>query len=121
MQKKPEANRAEINIQMPIMGTMLIALSLGSIFSLDLVAYSYFILAATTIVVISYVNGSIVSRYRKLEPSITTHIFGGVGGLLILGFLGMQSPQIPFKPYILALGIILALPAAAKIIWRKLR
>ncbi|MCH7568611.1 MAG: hypothetical protein IIA87_04275 [Nanoarchaeota archaeon] len=85
----------------------LISLSLGSIFSINLVKYGFFIMLAMVLVVIYYLNESLTNYYKNKNMSKFTLYIGFVALILVSGFFGMQSPQLPFKIYILIIGIVL--------------
>ncbi|MCH7568586.1 MAG: hypothetical protein IIA87_04150 [Nanoarchaeota archaeon] len=88
-------------------GILLIALSLGAMFSIDLVRYSYFILIAVFLVALYYFNSSLTAHYKNAKMKTREVYAGFIGIFLLAGFFGMQSPQIPFKIYILGIGIVL--------------
>ena len=96
-------------------GIAVIALSLGSIFSIDLVRYGYFILIAVFLVVLHYFNTSLLAHYKNKKMKKVGIFSGFLGVTLISLFFGMQSPQLPFKIYILGIGVILALIG----LWRR--
>ena len=88
-------------------GIALISISLGSIFSIDLVRYGYFILITVFLVVLHYFNSSLTAHYKNKKMK-KAEIFSGFIGVALIGlFFGMQSPQLPFKTYILIFGVVL--------------
>lgn len=99
------------NVRHALMGQALFFLALGSIFSLKLVRYGYFIFLAATLLAVVQINGSFSRWHAKVTSSYGQEVLGVVSALLLMLFLGIQSPQIPFKPYLLALGLIFMLPA----------
>ena len=87
----------------------LISLSLGSIFSINLVKYGFFIMLAMVLVVIYYLNETLTNYYKNKKMNKTTISVGFIALILVSGFFGMQSPQLPFKIYILGIGVVLIL------------
>ncbi len=103
----------EKNIGLLILGESLVALSLGSIYSLRLVksGLSFAIFIGATLIAIYYINNSFLTWYRGGTTKPFTQLVGLVGGFFLLLFFGIQSPQLPFKNYILIIGFLLVLPA----------
>ena len=102
-------NLTERQLNMGILGLVLAVLALGSMFSIDLVGYAYYVLIAATIILVNYVSDSIV--HKKVR-----HLWGFIGMLLLVLFFGIQTPQAPFKIYILILGVILTIPALFNVV-----
>lgn len=105
----------ERNLGLAILGEALIAFSVGTIFSIKLVKYGYFILIISTFIIVSYINNVFKSQIKDKEVKYTTHVLGFIAGFLLLIILGIQSPHAPFKIYILMIGFILTLPALINI------
>jgi len=99
------------SLDLLVLGKFLFVLSLGSIFALDLVRWSYWILIAAMLLIINYLNENIMRVYQGKKISYTSDIFGFIGGLLLVLFFGIQTTQLPFKVYILVVAVILTLPA----------
>ncbi len=99
------------HLRAALLGQTLFFLALGSLFALKLVRYGYFILVAATLLAVVQINGSFSRWHTKVAPSYGQEVLGVVSALLLMLFLGIQSSHIPFKPYLLALGLILMLPA----------
>ena len=112
MKKK---NRTEKAINFILPAIFLISLSLGSIFSINLVKYGFFIMLAMVLVVIYYLNESLANYYKNKKMNKITISFGFVALILVSGFFGMQSPQLPFKIYIVIIGIVFLLVGLWKI------
>jgi len=113
MKKKNEKPiRKASNYFLP--GIVLTTLALGSMFSINLVRYGLFIMFAMVLVVIYYLNGSLTDYYKNKKMSKFTTYTGFIALILVSGFFGMQSPQLPFKIYILIIGIILILVGLVK-------
>lgn len=109
--EKPVRRITESNLSLALYGSMIIAFSLGAIFSIQLVRYGYYILIASAIIIASYLKLNLMSWFTGAKPDYTAHIFGLSGGILLLIIFGIQSPQVPFKTYLLIIGLILILPA----------
>lgn len=109
--EKPVRRITETNLSLALYGGMIAAFSLGSMFSIQLVRYGYFIMIASTVVVAVYLKTSFMNWYKNVEIDYSTHLFGLAGVLLLLLFFGIQSSQVPFKVYLLIIGLILILPA----------
>lgn len=92
----------------------LISLALGSIFSINLVKYGFFIMLAMVLVVIYYLNESLTNYYKNKKMGKFTLYAGFIALIFVSGFFGMQSPQLPFKIYILIIGLVLILVGIIK-------
>ena len=106
----------ERNLNLVITGKLLITFSLGTIFSITLVRYGYFILVAATFILMQYLITNFMQWFRGGKVSYGFHVFGFLGLFLLVLFLGIQSPQVPFKIYILIIGLILTIPAYVNIL-----
>lgn len=109
----------ESNVQWAFIGKALIVLSVGAMFSIELVRYGYFLLIAATFMIFSYLNNAYMSWYRKVKVTQGNRLLIYAGGFLLLLFFGIQTPQLPFKQYIWIIGILLLLPAAKDMLWGK--
>ena len=107
--KKDKRSKEEKAMSYFLPGLILVALALGSLFWISLLRFSFWIMLAVVAVLVYYLNESIMSYYRKKELSPFNIRAGFVALFLIVGFFGMQSPQLPFKPWFLGLGVILFL------------
>ncbi len=103
------------NLKLAIQAKILIVLSLGSLFSIELVKYGYYILLLSFIVILIYIQNNFFKWYNKEKINFPILELGSFGMFLLALFTGIQSPQIPFKIYILILGIILIIPAIINI------
>jgi len=110
---------SEKSLGMLLLGKMLIVLVLGAMFSRQLITYGYFILIAGTLLVANYVSINFKNWKQKSRGTLGTHYVGGAGAMLLLLFLGIQSPQVPFQIIILILGIVLIIPSIIEIIRGK--
>ena len=99
------------SLDLLLLGTFLFVLSLGSIFALELVRWSYWILVAALLLIINYINENIMRVYKGKKISYTSEMLGFAGGFLLVLFFGIQTTQLPFKIYILLAGVVLTLPA----------
>ena len=86
-------------------GLFFIALIIGSMFSLDLVRYGYFIIIAFSLLIFYFFNNTLEENIKRKKTSKFTITSGFIGVFLIFLFFGIQSPQIPFKNYLLVIGI----------------
>ncbi len=102
---------SERNLQLAITGKLVVFLSIGSIFSLKLVKYGYFILLISVLLVSSYAGKIWMSGIKGIREEYSKHVFGALGVFLFILFVGIQSPQLPIKVYILIFGILLTVPA----------
>ena len=90
-------------------GLFFVALIIGSMFSLDLVRYGYFILIAFSLLMFYFFNNTLEENIERKQFGKFTLVIGFVGVILIFLFFGMQSPQIPFKNYLLIAGIAIVI------------
>lgn len=113
MMKKKETKRGRGDLEYVTFGIVLIAVALGSMFSIELVRYSYWIFILSTLLLVHYVmNGIRLLQGSRLRGKSYAFGFGGISLLLL--FLGIQSPQIPFKIWIFSAGMLI-------LIWGFLR
>ena len=86
-----------------LFGVTLLGVALGSMFSIELVKYGYWILLLSCLLLVNYVFDSPkILMGGKMKARSFWIGFVGIG-LLVL-FLGIQSPQVPFKIWILGVG-----------------
>jgi len=113
--KKTENIKIKGSISYVLSGIVLTSLSLGSILFLELIRYSFFIMLATVLVSVYYINGSLTSFYEnKKMSSFLSH--SGIFSLVLLSlFFGMQSSQLPMKNIFLVIGVVLLLIGLVKI------
>ena len=86
-------------------GLFFIALIIGSIFSLSLVRYGYFMIIAFSLLLLYFFNNTLKENIERKQFGKFTLVIGFVGVFLVFLFFGIQSPQIPFKNYLLIAGI----------------
>ncbi len=110
---------SEKSLGLLVFGETLIALSLGSIYSLRLVSEGYYIFIAASLLSVSYINSTLLIMLRSREASLITYIVGFTGGFLLALFFGIQSPQLPFKNIVLLAGALLLLPTLKDLTRRK--
>lgn len=103
----------EKNLKLAITGKIITYFALGSIFSRFLVEYSYFILIASALISIHFVQKCFFVYYKKEKLEYSSVILGFIGALLLILLFGIQSPQIPFVYYILGFGVLMVLPGTA--------
>lgn len=90
-------------------GIFLVTLSIGAMFSVDLVRYGFFIMLVSVVIVLYYLNSSLMAHYKNTKMK-KIEIYAGFVGIILLGFfLGMQSPQLPLKILVLVIGVILVI------------
>ena len=102
---------SETKLNMAFLGKILVILSLGSMFSRQLIPYGYWILIAATLITINFLSGYIPIFFKKKPMKKRTMLYAYIGGYLLLLFFGMQTTQLPFKPYIILIGVLLTIPA----------
>ena len=100
------------NRTLAVYGVVIIAFILGSLFSLKLITYGYFIIIAATFIVGDF----LIAYTTKQKITTTRHVAAVIGGLLLFFFLGMQTPQVPFKIYLLVIGVVLIVPALLELL-----
>ncbi len=101
------------NFGLFMLGQALIALSLGAVYSLKFVRTGGSFAAFIAAVLLSsfYITTSILHYQRGQQLMPKKHAIGFAGGFLLLLFLGVQSPHLPLKRYILFAGLIMIIPA----------
>jgi uncharacterized membrane protein len=110
---------SEQNLGYFIFGETLIAISLGSINSLNLVKYGFFIFIAATLLGVTYINSTLIRIQRKEVIRPFTLVLGYLGGFLLVFYFGIQSPQLPFKNIIFMGGLFLIAPAVIEFLGVK--
>jgi uncharacterized membrane protein len=110
---------SEQNLGYFIFGETLIAISLGSINSLNLVKYGFFIFIAATLLGVTYINSTLIRIQRKEVIRPFTLVLGYLGGFLLVFYFGIQSPQLPFKNIIFMGGLFLIGPAVIEFLGVK--
>ena len=98
-------------LRLALMGQSFIALALGSTFSLSLVRYGYFLFIGATLLATISLNNAFASWHAGREQTYGSTVLGLLSSMLLMLFLGIQSPQIPAKGALMALGILLMIPA----------
>ena len=107
--KKINKNLKEKNIDRMLSGIFLVTFALGSIFSIELVRYSFWILIAFTFILFFYFNEVWRNWFLGRKAGKRTQLFGFIGILLMTLFFGIQITQLPFKTLFLLGGIVLFL------------
>ena len=102
---------SHLSIYTFVIGKLLVIFTLGSYLSIKLVKYNYFILLVATLLLTTYLVHNFMSWQIKEEIIYKDHLIGGVGLFLLILFVGIKSPQIIAKKYILILGLVLFLPS----------
>lgn len=93
-----------------ILGIVLILFSIGSMFSIKLVRYGYWIIVISSLTLFSYVNTTILNWHENKKIPNRTILLGFFGVIILIGFLGIQTPQMPFKKILLVIGVLLIIP-----------
>ena len=102
-----------------LFGVILMVVSLGSMFSIELVRYGYWILIVSSLLLVHYVMNGLRLLNGKGKLRRKSYFFGFLGLVLLILFLGIQSPQIPFKIWILGIGLIFLVWWILKSIWNR--
>lgn len=92
-----------------VSGLLIIILMVGSMFSRHLLRYGYFIIIAFSLLMYYFFTGILNENFKKKFLGKFIGAIGFFGIFLIFLFFGIQSPQIPFKNYVLVIGIAVAL------------
>ena len=107
---------SERNINLTILGKALAWFALGSIFSIELVRWGYIILIASVYLIFRHIIKSFMQYLYGYKINYLNQMLGISGLLLLILFLGIQTPQMPFKIYVFIFGVILAIPALFNLI-----
>ena len=103
-----------------MIGMFLIFFTLGSFFSVLGKSVGYLLLLISAFILISYVIHSFMSWHAKKDITYKNHLVGAIGLVLLILYLGIQSPQLLGKKYIMIIGFVLLLPATIELA-RKIR
>ena len=109
----------EKNMMLTVLGKAIALLALGAIFSTQLAEYGYLIIVIAAIFSLMYINRNFISWHRKEKINYSRHSLGWTGVALLLVYLGIQTPQMPFKIYFLVIGILLTIPSLVNIFKNK--
>jgi len=93
----------ERGLQWLHLGLFLFFLSLGSMFSIELVRYGYYLLLIVAVVLI----GSMSHEFKKPLTGPTLVLWAGVLGLML--FVGIQTPQLPLKGAVIIISVLIIL------------
>ena len=99
------------NVSRALFGEMIAAFSLGAIYSIQLVLFGYYILVVSSLIIANFLKTNFMSWHKNTRVSYKTQVIGFSGGILLLLFLGIQSPQVPFTEYLFVIGVIFIIPA----------
>jgi hypothetical protein len=102
-----------------LIGKVLFFFALGSIYSITLIKYGYYFLIATVFFLINYLINDFQYWLKKRKISWLNRYIGFFGLIFLVIIFGMQSSHVPFKIYILSIGVLLILPAMYNLIKRK--
>jgi len=117
--KTRKPNNLGKNLQHGLLGLAIISLGLGSMFWITLVKYSLFIFLAGTLGTVIYLMEGLTSHHENKKPKKSTFIIGITSLTLLMLSLGIQSPQLPFKIYIILIGLAFILFASIKFLRKK--
>ena len=92
-----------------VSGSFLIIFILGSMFSRHILRYGYFMILAFALLMFHFYLSVLRNNLKGKTFGKYMGIVGFVGVALIFLFFGMQSPQVPFRNYFLAFGLIIIL------------
>ncbi|PIN87650.1 hypothetical protein COV12_02700 [Candidatus Woesearchaeota archaeon CG10_big_fil_rev_8_21_14_0_10_32_24] len=98
-----------------MIGMFLIFFMFGSLFSGSWNPASYVLLLISAFVLISYVIHSFMSWHAKEDITYKNHLIGGIGLAILILYLGIQSPELLAKKYIMIIGFVLLLPATIEL------
>ncbi|MAG48036.1 hypothetical protein CL617_05500 [archaeon] len=102
---------SERNLRLGLTSEILIILVLGSMFSIELVKYGYFILLGAMLLIFHALNVVLFNWYKNSKTNFRTIFYGIFGFELLIFFIGIQTPQVPLKIYILIAAILIGLPS----------
>lgn len=109
---------SEKNLRLAILGKMLAWVAIGSLLTIQLVPWAYYILVVAVILLFNYHLTALILWIKKQRIKHCYNMYGFIGlGLLTLYF-GIQTPQLPFKWHVLAIGVALGMPALVEIFKR---
>jgi len=102
-----------------MIGMFLIFFILGSFFSVLGNSVGYLLLLVSAFILISYVIHSFMSWHAKKDITYKNHLVGGIGLILLILYLGIQSPHLLGRKYIMIIGFVLLLPATIELAKRR--
>jgi len=88
---------ARIAVNAFITGKIILIFTLGAYFSIELVKHGYHILIVSTVLLIYYIQHNFLKWHENKKIHYVQHIIGWFGLLLLVLFLGIQSPHLPLK------------------------
>lgn len=92
-----------------VFGKLLGILALGAYFSRNLVTYGYQILLVGALITAHYLWRGFQTAIKKKAAGWGDMMYGYIGGALILLFLGIQSPQLPYAIWLFWIGVGIAI------------
>ncbi len=107
------------NLAWALIGKFLFFFALGSIYSITLIKYGYYLLVGTVFLLINYLINDFQYWLKKRKSGWLNRGMGFLGLILLALIFGMHSSQLPFKYYILSFGVIMVLPAIYNLVKRK--
>ena len=86
-------------------GVFLVGLGLGTLFSIELIKYGFFILIATTLISLFYFNNTLMHFSKNEKIGKSGFYLGFLAIFFVSLFFGMQS-RVPFGVWALGIGIV---------------
>jgi len=96
------------------MGDLMLLLTLGIVYSIELVIYSYNMFLVATILLVEFVYHVVMSWHKNKKTTFWVNVMGLVGASLVMLLFGLQSPQISYK---LTLGLALVFYTLGTYYW----
>ena len=98
------------NFTLAIWGKILFAFAIGSIFSAELMQYSFGILLVGVILLVYYTTLVWNMWFAKNKIGLQHHIYGWIAIALVVLFFGIQTPGLKYNMILLVISIALILP-----------
>jgi len=102
-----------------LLGKSVIAFALGALLSKDFIILGLAFVFLGLIFVFNYVHDNFMAWKTNKKLKFKSHVIGLIGLVFLVFFLGLQSPQTPFKEYILLVGVLLLVPGLIDMVKKK--
>ena len=109
----------ERNLALAVVGKLVIVFLLGTVLASSLILYTYEILVAGAVFLVVYVMLTMVAWYKEETISLALTILCMSGTYLVVLLLGALTPTLPYKWFLLILGIALFVPAWLDLAWGR--
>ena len=109
----------ERNLALAVVGKLVIVFLLGTVLASSLILYTYEILVAGAVFLVVYVMLTMVAWYKEETISLALTILCMSGTYLVVLLLGALTPTLPYKWFLLILGIALFIPAWLDLAWGR--